>query len=394
MARRRYQTGSIRKRGKRYPIWELQWWADYLKPEGRIGRKRESVILGYVAEVSRKQALKLAAEHLRPLNQGKVSPMATVTFEEFIERFFVPNALPTLKQSTRKRYTTTLNYHLKPAFGLKRLCDISTLDLQNYVLNKFDSGSGWEVCNHLRNLMSKVYACAKIWGQFNGDNPATGVKLPEKMPVYEKCALTPEQCQCLLATLPEPVQTMALTGILAGLRVGEILGLRWQDVRFDAKEIRIGQAAYRGSIGSPKTKRSKRTLPVPPALLEALQRLYAMAPVRDGLVFPTRTGKPHSDSTLLSRFLKPAGKRIGVSGLSWHTLRHTHATLLSQSGASPKDAQAQLGHAHIATTMDIYTHATPGHQREAVEKMAQLVTNGDESTAWTVDSELETICIQ
>ena len=53
--------------------------------------------------------------------------MATVTFADFIEKYFVPNALPTLKQSTRKRYHSTLNYHLKPAFGHKRLCDISTL---------------------------------------------------------------------------------------------------------------------------------------------------------------------------------------------------------------------------------------------------------------------------
>ena len=61
LARRRYQTGSIRKRGKRYPVWELQWWADYLTSDGKIGRKRESMILGYAAEVSRKQAQKLAA---------------------------------------------------------------------------------------------------------------------------------------------------------------------------------------------------------------------------------------------------------------------------------------------------------------------------------------------
>jgi integrase len=112
--------------------------------------------------------------------------------------------------------------------------------------------------------------------------------------------------------------------------------------------------------------------------VEALRQHYEASPLRDGLVFPTRTGMPYSDSNLLARHLKPAGKQIGAPWLSWHTLRRTHATLLSQSGASPKDAQAQLGHAHISTTMDIYTQPTPAHQREAVEKMSQLVTNGDE----------------
>ncbi len=93
-------------------------------------------------------------------------------------------------------------------------------------------------------------------------------------------------------------------------------------------------------------------------------------------LFPTRTGGPHSDTNLLARHLKPAGKQIGTPWVGWQTLRRTHATLLSQAGASPKDAQAQFGHAHISTT--IYTRPTPDHQRAAVERMSQLVTNGDE----------------
>lgn len=340
------------------------------------------MILGYVAELTRKQAHKLAAEKLLPLNQGKLTPMATITFGDFIERFFVPNALPTLKLSTRKRYRSTLNFHLKPAFGHRRLCDISTLNLQSFVLQKMDSGSGWEVCNHLRNLMSKVFESAKKWGHYAGENPASGVELPEKIPVHEKHALTAEQSKRLLAVLPEPVRMMVQTGILTGLRVGEILGLRWQDVDFPNRLIRVQQAVYRGSLGSPKTKGSKRTLPLPEPLAVALERHRQDSPQTGGLVFSTSAGTPYSDTNLLARHLKPAGKQIGTPWLGWHTLRRTHATLLSQSGASPKDAQAQLGHAHISTTMDIYTQPTPAHQREAVEKMAQLVTNGDELAIW------------
>jgi integrase len=331
-----------------------------------------------VADQTKKQAKRLAEEALRSLNLGKLVPAATVTFGEFIEKYFVSNALPTLKLSTRKRYRSTLNFHLIPAFGPKRLCDISTLDIQSFVLVKFDSGSGWELCNHLRNLMSKVFACAKKWGHFAGDNPAEGIELPEKVPVRERRALTPEQCQKLLTLLPEPVRTMALTGILAGLRVGEILGLRWQDVDFDSKQIRIEQAVYRGAIGSPKTKSSKRTLPMPEPLVMALESRFGASQRPDGLIFPTRSGKPHNDSNLLNRHLRPAGQRIGAPWLSWHTFRRTHATLLSQAGASPKDAQAQMGHADIGTTMNIYTQPTPDHQRAAVEKAGQLVTNGDE----------------
>ena len=71
MARPRYQKGSIRKRGKRNPVWELQWWEDYIEPDGRIGRKQESAILGLVSEMGIKQARKLAEQKLNPVNTGK-----------------------------------------------------------------------------------------------------------------------------------------------------------------------------------------------------------------------------------------------------------------------------------------------------------------------------------
>jgi integrase len=85
-----------------------------------------------------------------------------------------------------------------------------------------------------------------------------------------------------------------------------------------------------------------------------------------------------SDTNLLHRDLKPAGQQIGAPWLSWHTLRRTHATLLQAAGGSFKDVQAQLGHTKLSTTNDIYIQPLPAHQREVVEKLSELVTNGDE----------------
>ena len=116
MARRRYQKGNIRKRGKRDPVWELQWWKDYIKQDGSIGRKRESAILGFVAGMNRRQALRAADEKLRPLNTGKDVPHSTLLLREFVDRYFIPNAFPLLKESTRKRYRLTITRHLLPAF--------------------------------------------------------------------------------------------------------------------------------------------------------------------------------------------------------------------------------------------------------------------------------------
>jgi integrase len=375
MARRRYQKGSIRKRGKRHPVWELQWWADYIEADGKLARKRESTILGYACEMTRRQALKLAEEHLRPLNMGKVTPLSALTFGQFVERHFVPNFLPTLKLSTQERYRRTLDTHLLPAFGEIQLCEIGTLDVQRFVLQKMERGLGWETGAHLRNLMSKVFGMAKRWGFFALDNPAQGVELPEKKAVREKQVLTPQQIRALLILLKEPCRTMVLVGVLTGLRVGEILGLRWRDVDLINGLLRVEQAVYRGAVGSPKTKGSRRVIPLPESASKALS---AFKGAREELVFRTREGTAYQDNNLLHRELKPAGAKIGAPWLSWHTLRRTHATLLQAAGGSLKDASAQLGHSKLSTTHEIYTQPLPAHQRMAVEQLAQLVTNGDE----------------
>jgi len=380
MARRRYQKGNVRKRGKRSPVWELQWWEDYINENGSFARRRRSTVLGLASELSRREARKLAEERLAPLNQGKLNPHSAMSFADFVERYFVPLFLPTLKPSTQNRYRQTLTLHLLPALGKCRLRDIETIDLQRFVLQKMESGLSWETASHLRNLTSRVFEMARKWNYHLGANPALGVLLPEKVPVRERHALAPNQIPRLLESLKEPARTMVLLGILTGMRVGEILGLRRRDVDFLSGQIRIEQANYRGVFGSPKTKGSKRSLPIPKGLAGPLARVcgHHARTEDEGLVFQSRHGKGLSDSNLLHRHLKPAGEKIAAPWLNWHTLRRTHATLLQASGASLRDAQVQLGHSKMSTTLELYTLPIPAHLREAVENLSHLVTNGGE----------------
>jgi len=381
VARRRFQKGSLRKRGKKHPVWELQWWANVINPDGTLGRKRESMILGSISELSRKQAIRLAQEQLRPLNFGKITPQSDVTLRDFVERHFVPNFLPTLKLSTQKKYASTFRTHLLPAFGSMRLCEIDAFLMQRFVLAKMQSGLGWESCDLFRNLMSKVFTIAKQWNFYAGDNPATAVTLPEKKPVREKQALSLAQIHALLDKLREPCRTMALLGLLTGMRIGEILGLRWKDIDLSTGQLRVSQAIYRGMVNSPKTKSSRRVLPLPSSVVRTLVSLRTIPGefTEEMLVFRTRKGTPLNDTNLLRRHLKPVGRKIEAPWLSWHTFRRTHATMLQVAGGSLKDAQAQLGHSKMSTTLEIYTFPVPDHQRMAVENLAQMVTNGDES---------------
>ncbi len=381
MARRRYQNGCIRKRGKRNPVWELLWWEDFIKEDGSVGRRLASKTLGAVRDLTRRQAKKLAEEHLRPLNLGRVMPLSTVTLGDFVKQQFVPNVFPVLKLSTQDRYRRTLDNHILPALGARRLCDMGTLDLQRFILQKADTGLSWACVDHYRHLLSKIFSTAKKWSYYSGENPAAGVELPEKKSVREKHVLTPEQISQLLSVLGEPVRTMFLLAILTGLRVGEILGLRWKDLDFGSGQLRVEQACYRGRVGSPKTQGSKRCLPLPLALVDCLvqYRVQGIRSEPDDLLFQTANGNAMSDTNLLHRHLKPAGQQIGATWLNWHTLRRTHATLLQMAGGSLKDAQAQLGHSKLSTTLELYTLPIPSQQRAAVEKLCQvLLTNVDE----------------
>jgi integrase len=131
---------------------------------------------------------------------------------------------------------------------------------------------------------------------------------------------------------------------------------------------------YHGHLGSPKLLSSIGDLPIGPQVVAALVRhreQQGSAPHPDSLVFPNEKGGPHDTHNLLWRVLYPARKTAGAPRVSWHVLRHTHPTLLHAQGESMKMIQAQLQHSSARVAMEIYTHAIPQHQRDAVERLDQ-----------------------
>lgn len=114
----------------------------------------------------------------------------------------------------------------------------------------------------------------------------------------------------------------------------------------------------------------------------------------DALVFQSQRGTPLSDTNLLDRHPKAAGRRLGLPWLNWHTLRRTHASLLQQAGGSLREAQAQLGHARMSATLEIYTIPLAAAQRQAVEKLSVLVTNSDEKAKTAERFPPQTLSIQ
>lgn len=375
MTRSRYQNGSLTLRGRSNKVWVARWREDVLGLDGTVQRVRRSLVLGTLASIpKRRQARLLLDAKLCDLNAGRRQPQSAMPFRNFIEEVWRPAILPTMKFSTQKLYPHLLRRHLLPVFGDRPLCDIRRVDIQRFVTEKMTRQNlSWQTAVHLRNLMSGTLERAVEWGYLEA-NPGRRIRVPPMQRRRKTVVLTREQLATLLRSLQEPVRMLAITAAMTGLRIGEVLALRWKNVDFEKCLIHVREAVYEGNLSSPKSKSSIRDIPMGPTLQQSLLERRKDAP-GDAFVFVSRNGTPLDSHNLLGRVLKPTCKRAGLPLISWHSFRHTHATLLSDLGESLKTAQAQLGHARLSTTAEIYTHAVPASQRAAVEKL--------ERTIWT-----------
>lgn len=378
MARCRYQVGCLFIRGRKRKMWVARWREDVIQANGVVQRVLRSETLGPVSEIAGKsEARMLLQNRLAFLNSGQRRAEATLTFGTFVAEQFVPDILPTLKYATQKIYSLILRKHLLPRFRDCRLCDISRAAVQQFVTGKLKAGYAWETTNHLRTLLSKVMGTAVSWNYLS-DNPVHGVKMPERTLKRPHRFLTMEEVRCLIAASDEPVRTIVVLAAMTGLRIGEILGLRWGRIDLTAGALRVEETCYHGHFGTPKTKASRRELPLPPFVVQALQAHRSRSSDRsvEALVFSTSRGTPLASNNLRKRQLHPACARAELAPINWHTLRHTHGTLLHEQGTPLRVAQAQLGHSHMTTTLEVYTHASATSQRQAVNQLEnQLFPN-------------------
>jgi integrase len=187
--------------------------------------------------------------------------------------------------------------------------------------------------------------------------------------------LSPEQLRVLLEKLPEPSNSLAWLLVVTGLRIGEVLALRWQDVDLRAGVLRVRRTLYEGHFDEPKTKSSARVVPLGAQGREILSRVESKS-VADpqALVFQTKQGTPLCRRNLSHRQLQPVCEELKIKGFSWHSLRHANATLLDAVGTPLGTVQSLLGHSSSETTRGIYVHSLPAGAREAVEKVEALLT--------------------
>jgi integrase len=387
MARRRFQNPKPKRLGK---WWYLLLWQDESLAGKRI-RKRKRIRLA-PATMPEREVKKIAAEFLRPLNQGLAPIGAAVGFEEYVEAVYKSTLLPLMAKSTQARYISVIKNYLNPAFGSKCMRDLTPLTLQQFFSGIASSKLSYESRDKIRDVMSSILSSAVTYGILV-KNPTEGVRLaPARKGNRVKPYIDPAKFLPLLVLIPEPYATMVYVAMFTGLRASELIALRWRNVGEDS--ITVEERYCRGEWGAPKSKASNATIPVSRGVIDRIHRLKTVTveiragnAVRrypavkscgpDDLVFASvAKGAPMRDNTILTRFIKPAARALGMGWVNWQVLRRSHATWLKMAGADVKDAQAQMRHSRATTTLEVYQQFIPESQRRVVNKLAELTGAG------------------
>jgi integrase len=390
MARRRFQNPKPFREGN---WWWITPWQDEFK-EGRLERRRKRMKV-CPAETPEREALRIANEMLRPMNQGLQTIGSATRFADYVEGTYKPDILPGMASTTKASYEVTLRKYLVPVFGAVPLRDMTALLLQKYFSGMATSEMGGDTVLKIKEVLSSVLGSAVRY-DFLTRNPVLVVQIPRAKVVNKKKRkphVTPEEFERLVEFIAEPYATMVYTAVFSGLRVSELIGLKWEDVHDDA--LTVDERYCRGDWSVTKTRDSAATVGVPLSVIERIRKLKKLEVelnwggkrakkriklVRsDGpqdLVFQSlRSGVPMRDGNILRRHLRPAAIKFGMNPkkATWRSFRTSCATWLIEAGANPKDVQGHMRHSRISTTMDIYAQCVPESQRRAVAKMAEMV---------------------
>jgi len=347
--------------------------------DGGKTRKREPKILGFVDEISYKEAMKRRSEALELINAGRVLIQSQFKMKDIITQF-QEIRVPQLGVPTQAQYRCQIENHILPAFGELRMCDVDRPLIEQFLTSvtkvKSEDPLGWWARNNLRSVLSAIFATAKDWKLWEGENPTLGIRLGRKRFVREKRLLTVEQLRTLLAVLPDRLKFLVLVLFGLGLRISEALGLRWSDLDFDAATISIRRRWYRGDLSEEeetKTEGSTAEVRLSPSMLAEFAMRYPGPQARKQFIFMGDDSKnPPDDRDLLRFEFRPILVRLGLyyPGFGWHAFRRQNITWKQQiGGATLIEAQKAGRHASLDMT---YVYTLPDKERETAQQQAMF----------------------
>jgi integrase len=320
-------------------------------------------------------------------SSGFVSDVGNLTLGEYLDRWLADSLRGTVRASTCERHEINVRVHINPSLGNVRLKGLTPAHVRGLHREKLDSGLASATVRKIHSTLHKALSQAVSDGLIPRN--AADVKAPRPAPEEMRPLSEGEACTFLDVARAsgdrfEPLYVLAIT---TGLRRGELLGLRWEDVDLERGTLRVGRSLVREegrhTVGETKTRRGRRQVNLTPRTVNALkahrkrqleERMRLAETYKDhGLVFSTSIGTPVNPENLVNRSFKPLLEKAGLPKIRFHNLRHTCATLLLGRGVHPKFVQELLGHATIAITLDTYSHYLPSMGDQASGAMGDAL---------------------
>jgi len=370
LTRRSYGIGSVYKRKS-----DGLWCASLLDGATRkyvYGKTRHDVM----AKLRTAQVM---------LGTGHISQRRSPTVEEFLRSWLETSVKPRVRPLTYAGYKVNVEKHLIPTLGKIRLAELTPQHVQLMMNNRLAAGFSPKTISYVHQVLRTSLGLAVRWDMVSR-NVANLVDKPrvERKPINP---LAPDEARRFLTAIQgHRLEALFTVALALGLRQGEALGLRWEDVDFDGGTLHVRNQLQRVDgrllLVPPKTNKSRRTLVMPSLIVGALrehekrqvaERIWAGSKWKNSdLVFANRTGGPVQARRVIEEF-HSALRDAGMRRIRFHDLRHSCATLLLVQGVSPRVVMEVLGHSEIALTMNAYSHVVPELQRDAAERMQAIL---------------------
>jgi integrase len=372
--RARHQQGSLqcvkRKTGK--TVWEFRWYEPTTNGD-TVYRKK---VIGTTEEYKTESQAQRAADAVRLTINAEQTPKS-ISIAALVQHYRT-HELSADNQgkafSTKQAYKFYLKNWIVPRWGPHSLRDVKTVAVESW-LKAVPRSRGSRA--KIRNIMSALFNHARRY-EWTDRNPITLVRQSAKRQRVPE-VLTEEELQALIPQLSARDRVLVLLDACTGLRVGELLGLKWSDVDFENGQLHVTRSVVHQVVGECKTEASQKPMPLDSFLAQELLTWRSTCPYNqnDDWVFasPLTKGKqPYWPENLMKRGIRPAAKRAEiVKHISWHTFRRTFSTLLKANGEDIKTVQELLRHANSRITLDIYTQAVTPAKRAAQTKVVEMI---------------------
>ena len=372
--KRRFQKGTFVKRGNN---WVGMWRVDTLQPDGTMKREQRSRTFVGLSERAARATFQPILDAVNAANRAtppvpKTSDTVAKAVAEWRE-----HAAVTLKPSTRRSAESHLRRHISPLLGECPLTDLMVKRMQTFATTL---ASGKRTAKTIENVLltlPSILGSARKWGYKLPEVALSDLSLPRKVKARPRVYSADDMAR-IVSSADEPLGTMCFVLCSTGMRIGEVLALRIEDLDFERRLIHVRHSIYAGEMDTPKSEASIASLPMPPVLATQLRTFLASKHFRQnglGLLFANRRGRPFSANKLREKKLRPLLSSLGIPLAGFHAFRHGVATTLIDRGASITTVGAQLRHSDPRITLGLYAHVVPQSQRDAVEGLASAISS-------------------